>query len=654
MDLNRRVQLFESWRNRQFPSRLVAGALAGAGLLGTVWCLTSTAAGGARMVLRQPPARVASAPVGFGDITQMLDDADPAARLEAIKYIEVLPRPAGELVPLLARRFDDADLVVRVQAVHAAMRVGMPVEQAIPLARQLLVPNNPRVCCMASQVLGLAGPSARDALPQLRACLTAQSLWVPLHAARAAVRIDAHEADAIGVLRRAICENDPGEVYEFAARALDEAALKLAQDLQCDDAEVRRTATITLEQFRSSAAAATPALVGSFADADPLVRVHAARAAFRAAVPARQVIPVVSGLLVPEQPEVLREATSILVEIGPDGRDALPKLHECLTSPSIAVRLHAAEAALRIDPQDRQALAELHAALGDRRGDVRFFAVNSLGPAVPENDRAAYILFGAMADANPQVAVAAALQLARTPDQAGDDARQNLAIEAEYRESASVDEAAWIFKLSRGSDDARRAAAIHLALAGPEARAALPVLMDRLSDPNLAVRLAVAHAVWEIDGNGELVLPVLVDLLTAGQSEIRIGAEYALGRMEGAAADAVPELARMLKGCHSIERLSLAASLVRIDPDHDAAFSLLLGGLQSADNDVRYLSTVALGAMPLSRQLTIEEALGAVIQDGNARIRYAAYESMSQLLVRRAVAQAAQAAAADLAGDSNQ
>lgn len=638
---NRPGRLFELWRERRIPTRLITGALAGVGLLGTVWCLTDTADGGARPQMRQP-IRTASSPVGFSDITQMLDDPDSAVRLDAIRYIEVLPRPAGELVPLLSRRFDDPDLVVRVQAVHAAIRAGMPVEQGIPLARQLLVPNNPRVCCLASQILGLAGAPARDALPQLRACLAATSVWVPLHAARAAVRIDAHETEAISVLLRA-SESVPGEAQEFAARALEEAAGKLAHDLQHDNDDVRRAAAISLEQFRSSAAAATPALVAGFGDADLLVRVHAAKAAFRAGVPVRQVVRVVSDLLIPEQPEVLRQATSILVEIGPEGRDALPSLHACVTAPTIIVRLHAAEAALRIDPQDRQALAELQTALGDRRLDVRFFAVNSLGPAVLDCDQAAYALYGAMADSNPQVAVAAALQLSRTPGLPADELPQNASIEAEYRDGAAGDENSWISELSQGPDDARRGAAIRLALAGPAARAALPVLIDRLSDPNPAVRLAAAQAAWEIDRDVDLVMPVLVDLLASGQSEIRIGATYALGRMGDSAADAVPELARLLKGCRSVERLLLAASLVRIDPEHDTAFTVLLGGIQSADTDVRYLSTVALGAMPLSRQLTIEEALGAVIQDGNSRIRYAAYESMSQLLVRRALSQAAPA-----------
>ena len=58
----------------------------------------------------------------------------------------------------------------------------------------------------------------------------------------------------------------------------------------------------------------------------------------------------------PRHPNVLRVATLILAEIGPEASPALPQLHACLKATAIDARLQAAEAVLRIDPNDRLAL----------------------------------------------------------------------------------------------------------------------------------------------------------------------------------------------------------------------------------------------------------------------------------------------------------
>ncbi|MBS0265051.1 MAG: HEAT repeat domain-containing protein [Planctomycetes bacterium] len=634
--------LLQALTGRQFSKKLLAGALSGAGLLGVTWCLTRPVAEASRLPQRPTMQTTAGqAPrdpsVRYDDIKRMLEDSNPAVRLEAIKYIEVLTRPAGELIPLLSGHFNDPDPVVRIQCVYSAIRLGMPAEKGVAVAEQLLVPSNPRVCCLAAQVLGLAGAASEDALPQLRTCLTAKSIWVPLHAARAAVRIDPHESGAIGVLRRAT-ESESGDVREFAQRALEEAVGKLAVDLDADEPETRQAAAMALEQFRSAASPAMPALMSCLTDGDLLVRAHAARAAFRAGAPATQIVPVVMDLLIPERMEVLRQATLILVEMGPEGREALPRLHECLAASATSVRLHAAEAALRIDPNDSATLKVLLTALNDRNVDVRYFAANSLAPAVLQNYEVACALRRAMGDASTQVAVAAALQYSRTQDLTHENLPQSEIVEVISFECSPEDVESWMADLESEKAEQRRMAAIRLALGGVEANPALPALIERLDDTNPAVRLAVAQAIWEIDHDAELVLSVFIELLSSKAPEIRIGAEYSLGRMGAAANRAVPELTKLLRASRSFEKLLVASSLVRIDAENSFALRLLLASVQSSETDIRYLSTVALGAMPLSHQLTAEESLNTLIQDGNSRIRHAAYESLSQLLVRRVVA----------------
>jgi hypothetical protein len=241
------------------------------------------------------------------------------------------------------------------------------------------------------------------------------------------------------------------------------------------------------------------------------------------------------------------------------------------------------------------------------------------------------------------VAAAAALQLSRAHDLIRDDQFHSPVIEVDNREPASGEIDAWISDLSAESSETRRLASIRLGIAGKEARRAVPKLIEHLHDPDILARMCIAEALWEIDSSSYPVAPVLIEILALNRADSRMGAANVLGRIGRDAAGAVPALTRLLKDSRSFDRLLLAVTILRIDPANDSALSLLTHGLQSSSADVRYLSTVALGIVPLSRKLVVEESLCAAIQDSNARVRDAAYETLSQLQVRNALSRAAEA-----------
>jgi HEAT repeat protein len=621
-----------------FRSHRLFGVLVLTGLLGILWAMggTTTAAipTNARRIIG-----VMAAPARFNDLIRALDDPSPAVRLEAINCLATLNRREKEMIPPLRRRFEDPDPLVRVHAVRVAVRAGMPVQEAIPVAAQLLLPDRLDVCCTAAQILGAAGRAASDALPQLHACLGAPSLWIRLHAARAAILIDVADTAAVNVLRSAR-ENEQPDARDFAAAAIDDVVTGLTRQLGRVDPEVRRTAAVRLEQLGTEAAAAIGALIGRLSDENLLVRAHAARAALRAGAPAQQIFEVAVELLIPERPDVMRVAASIIVELGPDAAEALPRLRECLNANSIAIRLFAAEATLRIDPNDIVALEALQSGLGQPESEIRFFAANALGAAVTETDEAVFALQYALTDSDAKVATAAALQLSRTNDVARRPLPDNL-------EPMNRDIAEWISALSNPSAAVRREAAIRLAIAGPAARNAVPALTNLLSDLDPHVRLDVAQALWEIERNGYPILPVLIDLLLSNRGDTRIGAAYILGRMGNAAVDTVPWLTKLLDDSQSFDQFLLAEAIVRLDPTRRSALDVLVSGLHGADADVRYLSTIALGTVPQSRQVAIERELRVAVSDRNFRVRCAACESLNQLQVRGNVSRAAKPAPLD-------
>jgi hypothetical protein len=627
-----------------FRSRKLYAVLAGAGLLGTLWGVDGSAAQAAQPKPR-PATRLLATPVQFDDLIRLLDDPRPAIRLEAIHCLATLNRQSADTILALRRRFEDPNPLVRVHAVRVAIRAGMPVQDGVPVAAQLLIPELPDVCCLAAQILGGAGPAATEDLPQLHACLTASSIWVRLHAARAALQIDATDTAALDTLRSAQ-ESEHGDAREFAANAVEDVVHGLARQLRNVDPAVRLAAVARLEQLGTAAASAKGALTARLADDNLLVRAHAARAALRAGVPAREIVGVASELLVPRHLDALRVAASILVEIGPDAADSLPRLHVCLKAKSIAVRLYAAEAALRIDPSDVLAIDVLQDALDQQQADIRFFSVNALGTAVKNSDEAVFSLHRALSDPDPKVATAAALHLSRTHDLARhvvpDNEAGNQIAPGEISERIPLDVAQQIDELSHTLADVRQAAAIRLAAIGPAARHAIPALTHCLDDSESVVRLHCAQAIWEIDRNGYQILPVLVDLMLTNHGNTQIGAAYTLGRMGPAASDTLPWLAKFVNDSKTIDRLVFAEAIVQIDPARQASLNVLVSGMNAAEADVRYLSAVALGASPLSRQAVVEQTLRVAAADRNFHVRCAACETLCQLQERTAAVQAAQ------------
>lgn len=637
MDRPKKLNFGRHWQ--AFCSRRICGAFVGAGLLGVLWGLAETTTAAV-----QPSARriigVMATPVGFNDLIRALDDPRPAVRLEAINCLATMNRRANDVVAAMRRHFDDPDPLVRVHAVRVAIRAGMPAQEGLPIATQLLMPDRPDVCTTAAQILAAAGPAATDALPQLHVCLAAPSVWVRLHAARAAIMIDVADAAALGVLR-SIRANEQADASGFAATAIDDVVTSLTRQLRYVDPESRRVAAVRLEQLGAEAASATGALIGRFTDPDLVVRAHAARAALRTGAPMERILDVAKELLIPGRPDVVRVAASIVVEIGPDAADAMPRLHDCLNADSLAVRLFAAEAILRIDPNELAALEVLQAGLSQPDAETKFFSVNALGAAVTESDEAVFALQYALTDPDPKVATAAALQLSQTNDLPVRPLPDNL-------EPMNLEIAEWISALTNPSAAVRREAAIRLAIAGPVARNAVPALTELLGDLDPRARLHVAQALWEIDRNAYPILPVLVDLLLTNRGDTRIAAVYTLGRMGPVAIDTIPWLAQLLNDSKSFDRLLLAETIVRLDQTRPAEFEILVKGLRGPNADARYLSTIALAAVPLSRQAVIERELRAAVADRNFRVRCGACDTLNQLQVRMNLAQAAKPAPVDM------
>ncbi|WP_165234675.1 HEAT repeat domain-containing protein [Aquisphaera insulae] len=252
---------------------------------------------------------------------------EPGERSEIAAALARLGPAAAGVAGSLADALEDDDRSVRVEAAVALARLRDP--RAVPALIDVLLQGGrsfPRI----AEALGLLGAEASAAVPPLVGILRRDP---------PADRTAAHNRPILVAMAL-------GRIGE-AARPFVPVLLDLAGDLP----HTVRAVAIALGQIGGlEALAAIPHLEAWLEDADPVARVHAARALWRLQKRPGPVLPVLMDALRPEAPfrDVAAEA---LGEMGPAAARAVPALRECLDDRSPLgrrTRLEAARALWRI------------------------------------------------------------------------------------------------------------------------------------------------------------------------------------------------------------------------------------------------------------------------------------------------------------------
>jgi HEAT repeat protein len=332
--------------------------------------------------------------------------------------------------------------------------------------------------------------------------------------------------------------------------------------------------------------------------------VAAARAGYRLGLPTESIIPVLSDLLLSENPQACGQAALALGELGPAAQSSLTALHKRLASKSSFVRLHSARAILRIAGNDDAARRELLAGLEHEEAELRYFAVNALGPMATDSNDVVLGLQCALTDSDTNVAAAAGLNLLAFDDRAE---RIN---EADRQRAAdgppSIELTQTVAELSDPSVVVRQLAAIRAAMAAPSEGIDAEALHASLEDSHPAVRVHAAQALWNGQRRRADILPVLMHLLESDAPQIRVAAAYVLAQMRADAQPALPALCNLLTTSALLDRLLVAAVITRIDPQSPEAQAILVEGLYDPEGDVRHLSALALGHSPLLQRAESE------------------------------------------------
>jgi HEAT repeat protein len=378
------------------------------------------------------------------------------------------------------------------------------------------------------------------------------------------------------------------------------AAILRAPD---DGTELGATAARCLGAFPQDAATVVPLLIAALKN--PGRRWSALNALANLGPAAAPAVPQVIDLLRDPDPNVRDQACLALGHVGPDAKAAVPHLQKLLDDPDL--RASAIRTLGQIGPDARAAVPQLVALLRHRRDwdqELAVVALSRIGDASavpglvaalrdgPEAQRAACRVLSALGPA-AKAALPPLLDLVRQ----GQSEAAGQAVGDLGTDSAEVIRALVLTFGREPVEDGDLVPAPLEALAylGPEARAAIPALIEgllvRRGDDGLTA--GVVRALVRLSEDGGDLAALVADLDRAGHfergyaEELRGVVVEELGRLGPAAAAAVPTLIEGLASPDVAVRWRAAAALGRVGPVARKAVPALTRALNDADPAVR-------------------------------------------------------------------
>jgi len=151
---------------------------------------------------------------------------------------------------------------------------------------------------------------------------------------------------------------------------------------------------------------------------------------------------------------------------------------------------------------------------------------------------------------------------------------------------------AWVEDLKNEDPQIRQKALTALAMIGPLAKPAKPVLEQLLKDEDPTIRLKSAVTLWKVDRHSPAVVPALCGFLKDMDGKIRVQALQSLGQMGPDAGEAAPLLIDLVKDKDEGVRTQASQALMAIGR---YAVPTMIKGLKHPDKAVRRQSAEMLG-----------------------------------------------------------
>ena len=579
-------------------------------------------------------------PRGIAELLKDLEDEE--TRFWAMRDLEELGLDAAPAVPKLIQLLDDPDDGIRAAAADTLGAIGKDATAAIPkLIERLDEGEVPRISTeLPTTDVGVhaalaLGEMGKDAVPFLVPCLRNKRSAVRSNAACALCWIGPDASSAVTPLTGQLKDRD-WLVRQCAADALgsirakpDQTIPALIESLKDENFNVRRVAAASLGEIRPTTPVAVEALTSALDDEEGDVQHEAAKALGELGDDAIPAIPALTQMLrsrkayryshpVRHRP-VAETAARALGALGPRAKEAMPALLDLIRDTSgtferfgpedgqdnYEARGEAAIAAARIDPRSDELVRVLGDSLqnDDRiRGEVAV-ALGLIGPEAKDmvpflirlagpNPRFPYELTCACAAVaiEPDNRLAVERMLDRLPPKPGsfDDDHWALLRTALVRAGARSRPAIPVLiEVLQDSSRDQENAARTLATFGPEARSAIPALLDPLADGWMHLRPEAIAALGQI---ASAESPPLLAALENPSADVRSGVVEVLGHFP----DALPLITEALNDPSARVRLSALRSLAELQRSAKPAIPQIRALLDADSRTIREAAALAL------------------------------------------------------------
>jgi HEAT repeat protein len=182
-------------------------------------------------------------------------------------------------------------------------------------------------------------------------------------------------------------------------------------------------------------------------------------------------------------------------------------------------------------------------------------------------------------------------------------------------------------ELQNSDVNVRRDAAYRLAAMGPEAKAAMPALVQALRDSDQQVWFQAVTAVARIGPDAEEATATLIGQLNDRDLQRRYRTAFALGRI---GKKAVPKLRESLREDSSTTRAGAAESLGWMHDDAAEAAGDLVKAAGDISSRVRAAAARALGNIPAEARASVPKLAGLLV-DSDERVASAAVGALGAL-----------------------
>lgn len=333
-------------------------------------------------------------------LSALFRDADPSVRRQAIQAIQAIHPGQQVMIPLLVKMLEDADPGVRLRILDAVADSGTA---AIPGLIAAL--ENEKADYWATLVLRSMGPAAKEAVPALTKNLKSPQHELRRETALTLGAIGEAAASAGPQLVNALEDPWTREAATFALGQIGSLPAGAEEKIKAQTAGTDKfLATIsywTLARIhpedKSLQREATERIVERIKDADPMVRVAAARA-LAALPPAREIsLPIIEKALEGTDEETCHHALDALAALGPA---AVPRLIDALKHKNLQQQVSYVLG--QLGPQAEQATGPLTQLVTDADPRVAAEAAIALGKIGPAAKSAVPALIAAMESKDTQ------------------------------------------------------------------------------------------------------------------------------------------------------------------------------------------------------------------------------------------------------------